>query len=483
MTSPDPVIPPAAPQPAVPQPAVPQPPVSEPAPAATGGDASAAADLPDVSELAPDPGRSSPATSRVRRSGRIAPVHLALAVVALIAGATLFLSGYTLGARVATTPGSPAGQDALFAPFWDAYDAITQLYVGDAKEKTVVEGAIRGMFQSLGDPYSAYLSPADFKQTLQDVAGQFEGIGATIGTRTAAGATSSCTTIGPDCQMVVIEPLSGSPAEKAGLRAGDQITAIDGKTVDGLTLDTATAKVRGPKGTTVTLTVQRAGKQLSIPIVRAVITQKEVVSKSLANGTVGYIDLSGFSPTSADDFVAALTADVKAGQKKIVVDLRNNPGGYVDAARTIASQFIGSGVLFWQVDAQGHETPTDALPGGVATDPAIKVVVLINSGSASASEILAGALQDNHRATLVGEHSFGKGTVQEWITLPDNTGGFRLSVAKWLTPDKHWVYPKGLTPDVAMTVPSNVPAGTDPVLERALQELGVSSASAIVPGA
>lgn len=449
---------------------------AEPEPASATGAARPAEPAASLEPLPDGSGDARPVVPVAAR-GRVAPVHLALAVVALLAGAALFLSGYSLGARIATTPGTPAGQDAAFAPFWDAYDAISHLYVGKADQKAVVEGAIRGMFESLGDPYSAYLSPDDFKRTLQDVAGQFEGIGAQIGTKKPDGTTTDCAKLASDCQMVVVEPLAGSPAEKAGLKAGDRVVAIDGQTVDGLTLDQATGKVRGPKGTTVKLTIERAGQRLDLSIVRDVITQKEVVSKSLAGGTVGYLKLTGFSPTSATDFVGALNADVKGGQKKIVVDLRGNPGGYVNAARQIASQFIGSGPLFWQEDAKGTQTATDALPAGVATDPSIKVVVLIDKGSASASEILAGALQDTHRATLVGDHSFGKGTVQEWITLPDDAGGFRLSVAKWLTPDKHWVHPDGLTPDVAVTVPANTPAGSDPVLDRALQVLGAAPAS------
>ena len=154
-----------------------------------------------------------------------------------------------------------------------------------------------------------------------------------------------------------------------------------------------------------------------------------------------------------------------------------NPGGFVDAARKVASQFIKSGPIFWQEDARGTQTPTQALADGVATDPSIKVVVLIDKGSASASEIVAGALQDTGRAKLVGSTSYGKGTVQQWTDLGSGGGGLKLTIAKWLTPDKRWIHHTGLTPDVAVSVPDSTPAGTDPVLDAAVRLLSDGNAS------
>ena len=207
-----------------------------------------------------------------------------------------------------------------------------------------------------------------------------------------------------------------------------------------------------------------------MPIVRDVIVQKEVITKDLANGAVGYIHVTGFSDNSASQFHDALKADLDAGKKKIVLDLRGNPGGYVTAARRIASEFIGSGPIFWEEDAKGGQVETDASSGGLATSDKIQLVVLVDKGSASASEIVAGALQDRHRAQLVGETTFGKGTVQQWIELQDN-GALKLTIAKWLTPDKRWIHHVGLTPDVTVATPAQPDPNQDPQLDKAVETL------------
>lgn len=423
-------------------------------------------------------GEPGPARERVRPNGGVRPIHLALVVVALLAGAALFLSGFSLGARTAATPGTPAGEEQLWAPFWDTYHAISERYAGgEVDPKKLVEGAIKGMVEALGDPYSSYLTPEEYRQTLQGISGQFEGIGAEIGTKRPDGTTAACSQLGQDCLLVVVAPLDGSPALKAGVRPGDVIDRIDGQSLGGLTVDEAVRRIRGPKGTTVTLTVVRdGGAPFDLTITRDVIIQREVISKDLAGGQVGYIRVTGFSDSAAAEFVKVLAADVRAGQRKIVLDLRGNPGGFVTAARKIASQFIASGPIYWQEDARGDQVATEAEPGGVATDPSIQVVVLIDQGSASASEIVAGALQDTKRATLVGERSFGKGTVQEWQPLENDTGGFRLTVAKWLTPNKRWIHHVGLTPDVSVAIPTDTPPDQDPVLDRALQLFGAQAA-------
>jgi carboxyl-terminal processing protease len=210
---------------------------------------------------------------------------------------------------------------------------------------------------------------------------------------------------------------------------------------------------------------------VEITIVRDVIVTPEVEAEVLADGTVGYLRLAGFSDNASEQLRAALTEDVKAGRTKLILDLRGNPGGFVTAARDVASQFLADGTIFWQEAADGSLVETDAKPGGAAVDPAIRLVVLVDGGSASASEIVAGALHDRGRATLVGTRTFGKGTVQQWTQLEDDNGGFRLTVAKWLTPDKTWVHGTGITPDVVVDVQPAKP-GDDPVLDAALEELG-----------
>jgi carboxyl-terminal processing protease len=194
--------------------------------------------------------------------------------------------------------------------------------------------------------------------------------------------------------------------------------------------------------------VLRAAQELELQITRGLVISRDVRAATLAGGLVGYLRVDGFSERAGEDFEAALRAHLDAGVDRLVVDLRNDPGGFVDAAVAIASQFLPSGPVYWEEDAAGRQVSIDASAGGLATDPTITLTVLVDEGSASASEIVAGALQDAGRAELVGVPTYGKGTVQEWSQLPGDSGGLRLSVAKWLTRDKHWVDGEGLQPDV-----------------------------------
>ena len=227
-----------------------------------------------------------------------------------------------------------------------------------------------------------------------------------------------------------------------------------------------------------TLTIRRGtAEPFEVAITRDVVQEREVTSKVLSDGTVGYVRLAGFSDAAAIQLTDALAAQVKAGRTRLILDLRGNPGGYVTAARTVASQFISSGVIFWEQDAQGNQVATEAVPGGVATDPKLKIVCLVDGGTASASEIVAGALQDTGRATLVGVQSFGKGTVQQWQELTGEGGAFKLTIARWLTPDKHWIHKVGLTPDVRRH-----PAGPDPRRLRPDPRQGARGARGVRPG-
>jgi carboxyl-terminal processing protease len=432
--------------------------------------------------VAPGAGRGPVAGAPARRPTNAALV--AVALIAVLAGSALFVSGWSLGRQTAMTPGTPADEAQAFQPFWDTYRAVTERYAGGAVErKAIIEGAIKGMIAALGDPYSQYLTSEEFKATLRDISGEFEGIGATIGTVDASGQTSTCTTLAPDCRLVIVAPLAGSPAEKAGLKAGDVVDKVDGTSLDGLTLDQARDRVRGPKDTAVRLTIVRDDlPAFDVEVVRAVIVQPEVEARDLADGTVGYIKLSGFSDHASAEFDRVVAEDVKSGRRALIVDLRGNPGGFVTAARDIASQFLTEGTIFWEEDADGNLTETVVEPGGAATDPSIRVVVLVDGGSASASEIVAGALHDRGRATLVGSKTFGKGTIQQWTQLEDDSGGFRLTIAKWLTPDKTWVHGKGIEPDVVVTAAPSGPED-DPALDAALEVLGSKATSWVQPAA
>ena len=439
---------------------------------------------PSTPETAPTPGElasptpaglevpPTPVTPRPSGGARGPILGLAMILVAVLAGSALFMSGFLVGQRGADQPGTPASAQESFQPFWDTYDTIISRFAGGTVDRqAMIRGAIKGMVDSLGDPYSAYLTPDEYRQGLQDLSGQFEGIGAEIGTHDAKGATSDCSTLGPDCQLVVVSPIEGSPSEKAGIKAGDIIVAVDGTSLTGLTVDGARDKIRGKKGTEVTLSIVRAGAApVDIKVVRDVIVSKEVIAKDLANGQVGYIAVTGFSDNAASKFHDALQADLKAGKTKFILDLRGNPGGYVTAAQKIASEFIKDGPIFWEEDAAGKQVETDANGQGIATADSIKLVVLVDKGSASASEIVAGALQDRKRATVVGETSFGKGTVQQWIQLQDGSA-LKLTIAKWLTPDKRWIHHVGIIPDVPVTTPANPASGVDPVQDKAVELL------------
>src|SRR5687768_17576596 len=409
---------------------------------------------------------------------RTSPLLLiAIVVVALLAGGALFMSGYSMGRQTALEPGTPVSEDAAFRPFWDTYHTINERYAGGEIDRdAVVQGAIRGMIDALGDPYSSYLTSEEYHDTLQGISGEFEGVGVEIATQAADG-TQGCATLGPECRLVIVAPLAGSPAARAGLRSGDVILAADGVSFDGLGVDGARKLIRGPRGSTVTLSIQRADREaFALEITRDVILAEEVVSRTYAEGAIGYVRLNSFSDRGALELAAALRGHLEADRTRLIFDLRGNPGGYVTAARAVASQFIASGPIFWEEDAAGRQVATDAQPGGVATSPDIRVVCLIDGGSASASEIVAGALQDTGRATLVGQTSFGKGTVQQWQELTGEGGAFRLTIARWLTPSRRWIHNVGLEPQVPVERSAETDPDSDPILDRGLELLGGAAA-------
>jgi carboxyl-terminal processing protease len=345
--------------------------------------------------------------------------------------------------------------------------------VDDLDPDKLAEGAIRGMFQyGVEDPYSGYMPPEQYQQALGDLSGAFSGIGAemAISNTDDPADLAACTEFTSTCRLVVVAPLSDSPAERAGLQAGDFVLAVDGESVDGSTMNDQISAIRGESGTDVTLTLQRnGGEPFDLTITRAEITLREVET-SLIEGHIGFIGLNGFSAPASEQFAEGLSELLDQGADQVVFDLRDNPGGYIDAAQQIASQFIDDGLIFTQESAGDDVKRYESTGEGVATDPALEVVVLINGGSASASEIVAAALQERGRATLVGEPSFGKNTVQVWGRL-ENDGGVRITVSRWFTPEHNSVAPDGIQPDIAAARTADTPPEQDPALEAALAYL------------
>ncbi|HEX7196476.1 MAG TPA: S41 family peptidase [Candidatus Limnocylindria bacterium] len=409
---------------------------------------------------------SSPPPTPSPRGGSV-PWIISLALAAVV-GALLFAGGFLAGGS--GTGSGCAAPDEDFAAFCEAYDRLQREYVDELDSEALAEGAIRGMFQyGVGDPNSGYMPPEQYQQALGDLSGSFSGIGAEMAIRNVEDAADleSCTELSDICRLVVVAPLDDSPAERAGLQAGDFVLAVDGETVAGTTMNDQISRIRGESGTDVTLTLEReGGEPFDVTITRAEITLQEVETRMI-EGHIGYIALNGFSAPAADQFREGLAGLLEDGADQIVFDLRDNPGGYIDAAQAIASQFIDSGLIFTQESAGDDVREWPSTGDGVATDPDLPVAVLINAGSASASEIVAAALQESGRATLIGEPSFGKNTVQVWGRL-ENDGGVRITISRWFTPEHNSVAPDGIQPDITAARTAETPPEEDPTLDAAL---------------
>jgi carboxyl-terminal processing protease len=416
-----------------------------------------------------------PAASGPRSASPIAWV--VSLVLASLVGALLFVGGYLAAGSKGS--GSCTAPSEAFAAFCEAYDKLKAQYVDQLSDEQLAEGAIQGMFEhGVPDPFSGYMPPDEYQRALGDLSGRFSGIGAEMGVRNLQDPADlqACTQLSDNCVLIVISPLPDSPAERAGLLAGDVVTAVDGVNVNGSTLEEEVAKVRGDAGTKVTLSLRRDQRTFDVTITREEIQMREVTSRMLENG-IGYIALHGFSDASATQFRDGIRELLDQGAKSIVFDLRDNPGGYIEAARKVASEFIADGVIFTQESAGDEVTTWEATGDGLATDSKIPVVVLINNGSASASEIVAAALKETGRATIVGQHSYGKNTVQVWAPL-DNGGGVRITISRWFTPKHHSVAPDGVQPDVTVEVPDGTPPDRDLYLEKAVQILTEKSVGA-----
>jgi len=353
---------------------------------------------------------------------------------------------------------TPGDVQTLFKPFWEAWNIIHDQYVDQPVDDVkLMQGAINGMMESLGDKHSTYMDPKVYKEASTSLAGSYEGIGAYVDTAAD--------------YLTIISPIPGSPAEKAGLQPGDKIIKIDGVDMTGIDTEVAHQKVLGPAGSTVVLTVARkdTAQPLEFSIVRDKIVIKSATGKMLDNN-IAYVQVNTFGENTTSELTATLTELMAQNPKGLILDLRNNGGGYLQTAVEVVSQFAPKGVVLYEKFGDGKQNQYDVIPGGLATD--IPMVILINEGSASASEITAGALQDYGRAKLIGVVSYGKGSVQNWVPLSDDQGAVRVTIAKWYTPNDRTIEGKGLAPDVYATMTiDDFKAGRDPQLEAATETL------------
>ena len=390
-----------------------------------------------------------------------------VAFIAVVFLTGVFSSGFVVGhftssglfGNLLSAPSSDTSDDlqTLFVPFWESWKLVHQKYVDQPLDDTkLMRGAIQGMLASLGDAHTSYMDPVQYKDENSFLAGSYEGIGAFVDTTGE--------------YLSIVSPMKGSPALKAGLKSGDKIMKIDGKDMKGIPGELVRQKVLGPAGTDVTLTILRGSDDpFDVTVTRAKITIPSVEGKMLDSG-IAHVQINTFGDTTTQELRSTLKDLLAQKPKGLVVDLRNNGGGYLDTAVEVSSEFIGSGVILYEKYGDGTIKEFKAISGGLATD--IPIIVLVNEGSASASEIVAGALQDAGRAKLVGVTTYGKGSVQEWLPLSENQGAVRITIAKWLTPLKRTIDKLGLTPDVVVEMTADdYTAGRDPQLDAAVKTL------------
>ena len=351
-------------------------------------------------------------------------------IVLAIALALSFIAGVTYSSLI--SPNRNGDLPEEFDSLIEVWTLIQDSYVNQSAVDTekLAQGAIDGMLQALGDPYSSYYYNYS---TLEDyLQGSFEGIGATVSKESG--------------QLTVVSPIKGSPAEQAGIKSGDIILEIDGEPTDDLTVTEAVMKIRGPKGTTVTLVIQHEGEStpVEMQIVRDEITEPSIDYKPLSDN-IGYIQIAYFADHTVSEFETALNDAIDDECTGLILDLRGNPGGYLDVVADIADEFLDSGIILYEAtDSLEIIRDWAANPGGLATD--IPLAVLVDGSSASGSEVLAGALQDHGRAVIIGTQTFGKGSVDSTYELQDGSALY-LTTARWLTPDKHLIEGIGITPD------------------------------------
>ncbi len=357
-------------------------------------------------------------------------------------------------------------KDLDLGPFWQVWNTLEDRFAPASSTTPPVSsddkiyGAIAGLAASYRDPYTVFLPPAESKFFNEEINGSFGGVGMEIGIEGGV--------------LTVVSPLKGTPADKAGVKPGDKIVAINGVLTQGISVDEAVKNIRGEIGTSVEVSFAREGeKELLVKnLVRAVIEIPTVETKVTKEG-VFVIELYNFSAVSPNLFRGALREFVLSGSDRLIIDLRNNPGGFLEAAIDMASWFLPTGKVVVTEDfgREGEEDQVYRSKGYDVFNENLKMVILINEGSASASEILAGALREHGKATLIGQKSFGKGSVQELLPITDDTS-LKVTVAHWLTPDGNSISNGGITPDVEIELtPENTKDGADPTLDAAVKYL------------
>jgi carboxyl-terminal processing protease len=385
-------------------------------------------------------------------------VMLLFLVVFLAAGITTFALAF--GDEKVVTAGTERKE---FEKLYNAFDTIQDNYYKKIDEKKLVNGAIDGMVQSLEDPYSDYMNEEEAASFHDSISSSFEGIGAEIQEKEGF--------------ILIVSPLKGSPAEKAGLKPNDKVLSVDGKSIQGMSSTEAVLLIRGEKGTTVKLVVQRPGVQepLNFSIVRDTIPI-ETVYGEMVNDTIAKVQITTFSENTSTELISTLNDLQSKGMKGLILDLRQNPGGLLNQAVAISSLFVPEGkVLFKVEDRNGN---IEEVKSEQKESPDIPLVVIIDKGSASASEILAGAVSESANVPLVGEKSFGKGTVQRAQDFSDGSN-MKFTTEKWLTPEGNWIHEKGIVPDYEVPMPAYANISyVDPE-----QELKLSVASAQVKAA
>ncbi len=382
---------------------------------------------------------------------------LALLAVFLIAGT--FSGGVLIGRMIpAQTKEETSELDRLFEPFWETWQYVQEGFINQpVDDNKLMQGAIKGMLESLDEKHTSYMDPEEYKEINAPLDGSYEGIGAYVDVSGE--------------WLTIISPMPDSPAEEKGLRPGDEVIKVNGEDVSGIDPAIVLRSVKGPAGTDVTLTIRRpeTNEELEFTITRQEIKLESVVGEMLEEN-IAYVYVSTFGNNTADELRKTLKTLLEQNPDGLILDLRYNSGGYVDAAVDVMSEFIAEGVVLIEQEGSGEETTYEAKPGGLATT--IPLVVLVNEGTASAAEITAGAIQDYERGILVGTTTYGKGSVQAFIPLKNDQGAVRITIAKWLTPKGRLINEIGLTPDVEVILTdADIEAEIDAQLEKAIEIL------------